>query len=199
MRVTPWGGVGEIGGNIVELEVGEERILLDFGQSFSAGKEFFMDFLQPRKSAGALDYLEFGLVPPLQGLYHPDLLSLTEFSPEPPRYSGVFLSHAHGDHVMHIDKLDPSIPLYMGATTHTILQATEKAGKTFSMGDHEKIVEFRTGDTITLGRNIAVRPVHLDHSVPGAYGFIVETPDGALVYSGDLPFTGPPHAYRGTL
>ena len=83
MRVTLWGGVGEIGGNIVELEVGEERILLDFGQSFSAGKEFFMDFLQPRKSAGLLNYLEFGLVPPLQGLYHPDLLSLTEFSPEP--------------------------------------------------------------------------------------------------------------------
>gem|GEM_PF-3546982 len=90
------GRSGEIGGNIVELEVGEERILLNFGQSFSAGKEFFMDFLQPRKSAGLLDYLEFGLVPPLQGLYHPDLLSLTEFSPEPPRYSGVFLSHAHG-------------------------------------------------------------------------------------------------------
>jgi mRNA degradation ribonuclease J1/J2 len=52
MRVTFWGGVGEIGGNIVELEVGEERILLDFGQGFSAGKEFFMDFLPPRKSVG---------------------------------------------------------------------------------------------------------------------------------------------------
>jgi len=58
------------------------------------------------------------------------------------------------------------------------------------MGDHEKIVEFRTGDSITLGKNIPVRPVHLDHSVPGAYGFIMETQDGALVYSGDLRFHG---------
>jgi ribonuclease J len=33
--------------------------------------------------------------------------------------------------------------------------------------------------------------VHVDHSVPGAYGFIVYTSSGTIVYSGDLRMHGP--------
>ncbi|MCR4432593.1 MAG: MBL fold metallo-hydrolase [Caldiserica bacterium] len=191
MKVTLWGGVGEIGGNIVELEAGGERILLDFGQSFSRGKEYFYEFLQPRNSAGLLDYLEFDLVPPLSGLYHPELLKLTSLKPQDLRYSGVFISHAHGDHCMFVKFLHPEIPLYMGETTFSILSAVELTGTRFKLGKHQELRCFRTGDKIQVGENILVRPIHVDHSVPGAYGFIVETPDGTLAYSGDIRFHGP--------
>lgn len=192
MKITLWGGVGEIGGNIIEIEVGSERILLDFGQSFSRGKEFFFEFLQPRNSAGLLDYLEFDLVPPLSGLYNPELLRLTTLEPAGPRYSGVFLSHAHGDHCMFIEFLHPEIPLFMGETTRTILQVSEVTSRgRFKVGDHNFLSCFRTGDKIPVGKNFLIRPVHVDHSVPGAYGFIVETPEGAIAYSGDIRFHGP--------
>jgi ribonuclease J len=49
---------------------------------------------------------------------------------------------------------------------------------------------FRTGSKIRLG-SIEVEPIHVDHSVPAAYGFIVHTSEGTLVYTGDLRVHGP--------
>jgi ribonuclease J len=49
--------------------------------------------------------------------------------------------------------------------------------------------KFRTGSKIRLG-SIEVEPVHVDHSVPAAYGFIVHTSEGTLVYTGDLRVHG---------
>jgi ribonuclease J len=45
--------------------------------------------------------------------------------------------------------------------------------------------EFRTGDKIKIG-SVTVEPVHVDHSVPGAYGFVIHTSSGAVVYTGDF-------------
>jgi ribonuclease J len=51
--------------------------------------------------------------------------------------------------------------------------------------DGIKFKTFRTGDKIKLG-SVEVEPVHVDHSVPGAYGFIIHTSSGAVVYTGDF-------------
>jgi ribonuclease J len=34
-------------------------------------------------------------------------------------------------------------------------------------------------------------PVHVDHSIPGAYGFIIHTSGGTMAYTGDFRFHGP--------
>ena len=44
---------------------------------------------------------------------------------------------------------------------------------------------FRTGDRVSVGP-VEVEPIHVDHSVPGAYGFIIHTSKGAIIYTGDL-------------
>jgi ribonuclease J len=49
---------------------------------------------------------------------------------------------------------------------------------------------FRTGDKIKVG-DLVVEPVHVDHSIPAAYGFLIHTSEGAVVYSGDLRDHGP--------
>jgi mRNA degradation ribonuclease J1/J2 len=36
---------------------------------------------------------------------------------------------------------------------------------------------FRTGDKFRIG-SLEVEPIHVDHSVPGAYGFIIYTSAG---------------------
>jgi ribonuclease J len=48
---------------------------------------------------------------------------------------------------------------------------------------------FRTGKKIRVG-NLEVEPVHVDHSVPGAYGFVIYTSNGAIAYTGDFRHHG---------
>jgi len=36
-----------------------------------------------------------------------------------------------------------------------------------------------------------VEPVHVDHSIPAAYGFLIHTSEGTVVYTGDLRAHGP--------
>jgi len=189
VSLTFYGGVDEIGGNKVLLEDGDARVFLDFGQSFTLGCDFFTGWLSPRAINGLGDYFEFGLLPKLKGLYAKEQLLFTDVPYEEPRFDAVFLSHAHFDHVNHIQFLDPHIPVYLGAGTKLFLEAMEETSGFYSYGEH-RYQTFRTGDKIKVG-DLVVEPVHVDHSIPAAYGFIVHTSEGAVVYTGDLRLHGP--------
>ena len=75
--LTFHGGVNEIGGNKILLEDRGTRLWFDFGQSFTMGGEYFLNYLQPRRGNGLKDYFEFNLLPRVEGLYAEDSLSGT--------------------------------------------------------------------------------------------------------------------------
>ena len=177
----PLGGVGEIGGNKFLLQDGDSRILLDFGMSYADRRRFYSEpFLSPRDEK---ELFEFGMLPKLRGLY--------KFEESEPDIQGVFLSHSHGDHSACISFLNRKIPVYCGETTATIIRALyETRTKTFEADiSGLRFNTFRTGSKIKLG-SIEVEPIHVDHSVPAAYGFIIYTSEGTLVYTGDLRVHG---------
>ncbi len=190
--LTFYGGVKEIGGNKILVETKEARIFFDFGESFTLLDEYFLpeSFLSPRKRFGLRDYFEFGLIPPLEGLYSKEALERTGVKYKEPGYDAVFLSHAHFDHWNHCKFLHPDIPIYMGECTKKILDSTWITTRQTSDYENKTFNTFRTGRTIKIG-DTAVTPIHVDHSVPGAYGFIVETPEGCIAYTGDLRKHGP--------
>ncbi len=190
VSVTFYGGVGEIGGNKILVEDGDARVLLDFGKSYGAESRYFDGFLQPRSVNGAGDYFEFGLLPRIEGLYAKEALQNTNMKHSKPKVDGVFISHAHTDHIGHLDLIDPEIPVYIGETAKTVVDAMkEVSGWNWDFGEHDYRL-FRSGSKIRV-HGLEVEPVHVDHSIPGAYGFILHTSAGAVVYSGDLRMHGP--------
>ena len=184
-----FGGVDEIGGNKILMEDKGTKVFFDFGQSFNFGAEYFTGWLCPRAINGLGDHFEFGLLPKIPGLYAKDQLEGTSLAYCRPKVAGVFLSHGHFDHVAHIRFVDPEIPVFLGVGTKLFMESMEETSGFCDYKDHDYRT-FRTGKKIKRD-GIAVEPVHVDHSIPAAYGFIVRTGDATVVYTGDLRLHGP--------
>lgn len=94
MRVRIHRGAHEIGGNCIEVQEGDDRIVLDLGLPLSA------------------DWDETIPLPPIPGLAAPD-----------PRMHGVVLSHPHLDHYGLAAQLGEGVPVYLGAEAEQVLRA----------------------------------------------------------------------------
>jgi ribonuclease J len=189
VKLRFYGGVNEIGGNKILLEDKKTRVMFDFGQSFTFGADYFTGWLGPRAVNGLGDYFAFDLLPKISGLYAREMLASTNLPYTEPQVDAVFLSHAHFDHITHIQFLDPKIPIYVGVGTKLLMESMEETSSFCKYGEHE-CHKFRTGHKIKVG-GIMVEPVHVDHSIPAAYGFIIHTSAGSVVYTGDLRMHGP--------
>ncbi len=176
-KITLYGGVNEIGGNKILIEDKDTRIFLDFGMSYGERAKFYSEpWLSPRDESGLL---EFGLLPDIEGIYR--------FEESKPSVDALFLSHAHTDHYKYISFLKREIPMYCGETTKILLDVFSQTRVSDFEHDLSGInwKTFRTGDKVKVG-SIEVEPIHVDHSIPAAYGFLVHTSNGTIVYTGDF-------------
>ncbi len=197
MQIVPYGGVNEVGGNTFLLETNETKILLDFGRSFKHEGIYFEGFLLPRTSQGLKDFLELNILPRIQGLYAQEFVNDIKFTK--PAIDACFLSHAHLDHFGSINVLHEDIPVFMGETAKTIIQSIQDTTRTrfgrpyirqATDDNPSNVRTFRTGDVIQLDEFV-ITPIHVDHSLPGSYGFIIEgKEDKSIAYTGDLRLHG---------
>ena len=203
--LTFYGGVNEIGGNKILLEDKDTKVFLDFGMSFGKRGAYFDEFMSPRVSTGLKDFIEMGLIPNLENVYRTDLLKMMDRTDTETDIDAVLLTHAHADHADYISFLNENIPVYMGDTCKLILEAIQmrSASKfereilSFKPRPTDRKAEpierdirtFRTGDKFKIG-SLEIEPIHVDHSVPGAYGFIIYTSSGPVVYTGDIRLHG---------
>ncbi|MEM0492522.1 MAG: MBL fold metallo-hydrolase [Candidatus Thermoplasmatota archaeon] len=206
--LTFHGGVDEIGGNKILLEDEDTRIFLDFGLGFSRRAEFFEEYLPPRTANGIGDFLEMGLLPDIPGVYRDDLIRHLGRKEEEVSIDAVVLSHAHADHANYISFLHKDIPVYCSSTCKAILEAVEEQSqrdienevinykpRPLYRRDYNKppvsreFKLYESGKRFHVG-SLEIEPVHVDHSVPGSYGFIIYTSEGSIVYTGDLRLHG---------
>lgn len=202
MKLIPLGGINEIGGNKFYIEAREEGLLIDFGVSFTSRHEYFGGYLRPKKYAVLASLLRCGAVPAVANIYDSSLFDPLGLVEESLRSSlslnalGVIVSHPHIDHYGHLSLVRDDLPVFIGESSLKIAQTREKTKSSRTVEervflDRKRVVStFRTGMSINVG-SIRIIPIHVDHSVPGSYGFIIHTVDGSLAYSGDLRLHGP--------
>ncbi|MEM3536846.1 MAG: MBL fold metallo-hydrolase, partial [Candidatus Bathyarchaeia archaeon] len=179
--LTFYGGINEIGGNKILLQDRDVKIFFDFGMSFALKRQYYSPpFLSPRSEESLK---ELGILPNVEGVYASDGGS--------PQINAFFISHGHMDHSAYLSFIKREIPVYCGETAKIILQACgeiRKADLEFNV-EGIQFKPFRTGQKIKVD-NVEVEPVHVDHSIPGAYGFIIYTSNGAVIYTGDFRHHG---------
>ncbi len=216
--LTFYGGVNEIGGNKILLEVGGTKLFLDFGMSFNIANQYFAEFLQPRKCTALADFFELGLLPDIKGIYREDYLTHMERPEEERSVDAVLLTHAHADHAQYTHFLRTDIPIYCTEATRTILQAVEETGSnplsdlitacdaftfyTNKRGNlsrvtrrnaefvHERIYHVMEPEEKVKIGSLEIEMVPVDHSLPGACGYIIHSDEGNLVYTGDIRLHG---------
>jgi ribonuclease J len=176
-RVSVLGGVGEIGGNKILVEDKDARVMLDFGMSISQRARFFADpYVSPRRPESLLS---LGIIPKIDGVYSWDAAER--------KVDAILLSHAHLDHYGYLSMVHRGVPVHCGETTERLMAAITETKRASFETDYRGLAfkTFRSGASVRVG-SMTFRPVHVDHSIPGAYGFVAETSTGSFVYTGDL-------------
>ncbi|KKG64484.1 MBL fold metallo-hydrolase [Methanosarcina mazei] len=218
VQINILGGKNEIGGNKILVEHEGTRILLDFGMSFNQNSKYFSEFLQPRKCSALTDFFELDLLPDIRGIYRTDYLEHMGRPIEEREIDAVFLTHAHADHAQYVHFLRFDIPICCTKETKIILQCLEEIGSS-TLSDYVtgceafKFYKNKKGgisrvdsrqegfvrernfslmepeNKLKIG-SLEIEMVPVDHSLPGACGYIIYTNEGNLVYTGDIRFHG---------
>lgn len=193
MKLTFFGGVGEIGGNKVLLADKDTKLFLDFGQNFEKEGSFFhYPYLAPREEK---HLISLGILPKITGVYKCDEEPCQDLA-------GVLVSHAHADHMNYIRYLKEDIEIHcselsrnmiiarehskpMVSTKYAIAKLTQKEGEKVNY----RINPLTMNKTTKIG-TFKVTPCETDHSVLGSCGFLITSPEGSVVYTGDLRFHG---------
>jgi ribonuclease J len=156
LRVTPLGGLGEIGRNMTVFEYGGKLLIVDCGVLF------------PEEAQPGVD------------LILPDFSSIRDRLDD---VVGVVLTHAHEDHiggVPYLLKEAPDIPLIGSKLTLALVEAklTEHRIRPYSL----QVVE---GDVEQIGP-FECRFVAVNHSIPDAMAVAIKTPAGTVFHTGDF-------------
>ena len=155
LKAIPLGGLGEVGLNALVFSWGEDLVLVDAGLMF------------PREPLPGVD------------LVLPDFSWLERNAH---RLKAIFVTHAHEDHLGALPFLlrDVRAPVYAPPFARALLRH-----KLDEEDVEAEVRDLGPGETVALSEAFSLQPVRMCHSVPDALGFILRTPLGNVVHTGD--------------
>ncbi|MBM3149192.1 MAG: ribonuclease J, partial [Chloroflexi bacterium] len=157
LRIIPLGGLGEIGKNMMAIEYGNDIVVVDAGLMF------------PEEDMHGVD------------LVVPDISYLQE---RREKLRGIILTHGHEDHIGALPYVLPQLgtPLYGTKLTQGLVTVKLKEHR---YSDKATFKTIQTGQKYQLG-NFTIEPFSVCHSIPDSIGYIIHTPIGVVVHSGDF-------------
>lgn len=157
LRVIPFGGLEEVGANMMVYEFGEDIIIVDMGFAF------------PDETTPGIDYII------------PDTKWLEE---RKRNIRGIIITHGHMDHIGAIPYILPKLgdpPIYTLALSAALIK---KRLEEFNMVGRVRINVITKDDILALGA-FKIRPFVVNHNIPDSVGFSISTPVGQVVHTGD--------------
>lgn len=158
IRITPLGGLGEIGGNISVFETNKDAIIVDIGMSFPDGTMHGVDIIIP----------DFDYVRKIKD-----------------KIRGIVITHAHEDHIGAVPYFFKEFqfpiyatPLALGMISNKFEEHGLKAErKWFRPVEKRKVYEIGEFD---------IEWIHITHSIIDASALAIKTKAGTIVHTGDF-------------
>ena len=183
MEVCTIGGFEEVGKNMTAVKVGDDVFIIDCG--------FYLPGVIELQEQGKINYTKTGLRR-VGGI--PDDRVLDEFG-WTKKVKGIFISHAHLDHVAGLPFLIDRYPnaiIYATPFTMKVLDSLIRDSK-ISVRNPKKIVHVNSTSSIPSAKNnIKVEFVHTTHSTIDCAFVVLHTPEGNLFYALDYKFDDTP-------
>ncbi|EAJ9218253.1 ribonuclease J [Campylobacter jejuni] len=158
IRITPLGGLGEIGGNISVFETNKDAIIVDIGMSFPDGTMHGVDIIIP----------DFDYVRKIKD-----------------KIRGIVITHAHEDHIGAVPYFFKEFqfpiyatPLALGMISNKFEEHGLKAErKWFRPVEKRKVYEIGEFD---------IEWIHITHSIIDASALAIKTKVGTIIHTGDF-------------
>ncbi len=169
LRVIPLGGLGEIGKNMMVLELADDLIAIDAGLMFPDEEMLGVDLVIPDVS-----YIEERV--------H--------------KLRGILITHGHEDHTGALPYVLPRLrlpngklpPVYCTRLTRGLIAVKLQEHKLAKEADLRVV---KPGERVKLGK-FTVEFVHVTHSIPDSAGLAIDTPLGTVFHTGDFKFDHTP-------
>lgn len=159
IKIFSLGGLNENGKNMYVVDVDKDLFVFDAGLKYADDFMLGVDYILPN-----YDYLK----------------------ENEKRIKGIFITHGHDKHMGAIpDMLKELKKVKVYATTFT-LEILKEALLEEGLST-KQLVEIQPHRKINFGKN-SIFPISVTHSVPDAVGYVLNTQDGAIFYTGDFVF-----------
>jgi ribonuclease J len=159
IRITPLGGLGEIGGNITVFETQNEAILVDVGMSFPDEDMHGVDILVP----------DFSYIREIRN-----------------KIKAVIITHAHEDHIGAMPYLykEMQFPIYASPLPLAMIGSKFDEHHIKDFKQYFNPVEKRK--IYKIGEDFEIEWMHMTHSIIDSSSLAITTASGTIIHTGDF-------------
>ncbi|KLE07272.1 ribonuclease J [Aliarcobacter butzleri] len=159
LKITPLGGLNEIGGNMMVVETENEAIIVDVGMSFPDGEMHGVDILIP------------------------DFTYIREIKD---KIVAVIITHGHEDHIGAMPYLfkEMQFPIYGTSLPLEMIGSKFDEHKMREHRGYFRAISKRT--PIKIGNDFEVEWMHITHSIIDSSAVAIKTEAGIMIHTGDF-------------
>ena len=159
IKIFSLGGLNENGKNMYIVDVDNSIFVLDAGLKYADDRMLGIDYVIPN-----FDYLK----------------------ENKDRIKGLFITHGHYTQMGAISDILTEIPEINVYATEFTMELIKEELESDNV-KNAKLNVIKPHHKISFG-DVSVFPISLTHSVPGNVGYVINTKDGAIVYTGNFLF-----------